>query len=327
MKVIMIGTGAAFNVKRAGPAVLLDMDGDLLLFDVGWSAHQNVLKSGYSPAAIEHLFLTHLHSDHTLGLPLLVLASLDTLSSWGNKEHWKVYGPQGTRKLIYGLFGPGGAFDDDIVERARSPHGRKLSTRQLIDALFGPGGAFDEDAVDRPESPCSRELIEPVIIDISRPRSRPSFDVMEITQPGTICSGGDWEVLASFAPKHVEPWLTCIAFRVNSSKGSVVITGDTGPHEDIVEFARGCTVLVHDCTIKDRTGWYANRLIHTDPKSLGWVAAQAEAKTVIGYHFSSRFEDPETLATYPALVAESFSGRFVMAEDLLKLDVATGDIL
>jgi len=293
MKVVMIGTSGGIgldigNVDRAGPAVIVETEGDLLLFDAGRSVLQNVLKSRYDPAAIDHLFLTHLHSDHIVGLPDLVLSPWITFG----KDQWNVYGPKGTRRLIDALFGPGGAFDDDIVTRSESP-----SSRKLIGSRTG------------------------------KSVNRPSFEVTEISKPGTVCKGRDWEVVASFAPKHVQPWLTSIAFRVNSSKGSVVITGDTGPHQDIIDFAKGCSVLIHDCTIKDRKGIYAHQLVHTDPKSLGWVAAQAEVKTVIATHIARRVDDPETLASFEALVAESFSGRFLVAEDLLKVDVATGDVL
>jgi len=293
MKLTMVGSSGGIaldvsNVNRAGPSVLVDVDGELLLFDVGRSAHPNILRAGYAPSSIEHVFVTHLHSDHGVGLPDLVL------SQWiaSGKNHWNVYGPEGTLHLIDGLFGDDGAYRADIVSRS--------------------------------EGPARRGLIEP---RIGKPLGRPGFNVTEIAEPGVVCSGSDWEVRASFAPKHSQPLLASIAYRVESSQGSVVITGDTGPHEDVVEFARGCDVLVHDCTILARTGFYTNRLTHTDPKSLGWVAAQAGVKTVIGTHIALRYDHPETLASYPGLVAESFSGQFLVAEDLLQLDVATGDVL
>ena len=80
MKVIMIGTGSGIGLyehsdhDQAGPTVLLDTGDELLLFDAGRSALQNVFKSGYNPAAIDRLFLTHFHSDHTVGLPDLVIS-------------------------------------------------------------------------------------------------------------------------------------------------------------------------------------------------------------------------------------------------------------
>jgi ribonuclease Z len=112
MKAVMIGTSGGIgldivNVGRAGPAVLVEAEGDLLLFDAGRSVLQNVFKSRYDPGGIDHLFLTHLHSDHIVGLPDLVLLPWITFG----KDHWKVYGPKGTRRLINCLFGPGGAFD------------------------------------------------------------------------------------------------------------------------------------------------------------------------------------------------------------------------
>jgi ribonuclease Z len=293
MKLAMIGTSGGIgldivNVDRAGPSVLVEADGDLLMFDAGRSALQNVLKAGYNPSAIDHLFLTHLHSDHVVGVPDIILSPWITFG----KDQWNIFGPKGTRRLIDGLFGPGGAFHDDIMTRSESPGSKKL-----IGSRTG------------------------------KPVNRLRFEVKEISHPGTLCRGKDWEVVASFAPKHVQPWLTSIAFKINSPKGSVVITGDTGPHQDIIDFAKGCSVLVHDCTIKDRKGIYADQLVHTDPMSLGLLAAQAEAKTVIATHFARRVDEPETLASFHALVAENFSGRFIVGEDLLKVDVATGDVL
>jgi hypothetical protein len=38
-------------------------------------------------------------------------------------------------------------------------------------------------------------------------------------------------------------------------------------------------------------------------------------------------DEPETLSSFHALVAENFSGRFMVGEDLLKVDVSTGDVL
>lgn len=277
MEVTIIGTGSGIGLyddshhDQAGPSVLVDVDGDSLLFDAGRSALQNVFKSKHNPAEIAHLFLTHLHSDHTVGLPDLII------SPWvAYKRHkWKVYGPEGTRRMLEAFFGSGGVFDDDIVARCR---------------------------------------------DLGL--ERPSFDVTEILKPGVICRGGSWEVLASFSPKHVQPLLTSLAFRVNSPGGSVVYTGDTGPHSDVVEFARGCSVLIHDCAIRERTGVYADRLVHTDPESLGWVAERVGAETVVAFHFKDR--TPEEIELMREKVEERFSGRFIVAEDLLKLDVVTG---
>jgi len=292
MKAIMIGTSggislAESNVNRAGPAVLIEVGDDLIIFDVGRSALQNVLKSGYSPVNIEQIFLTHLHSDHIVGLPDFIL------SPWITSGHsqWEVYGPEGTRTLF--------------------------------DRLFGVDGAFEADILARANSKSSRELIEP---RIGKELNRPSFNIIEVSQPGIIYEGESWEVLASFAPKHIQPWLISIAFRVNSEDGSVVITGDTGPHADIIEFAKGCDLLIHDCSIKERTGHYATRLVHTDPISLGKVASEASAKVVVATHISRREDYPEVLSTYRGFVEENFAGQFVLGEDLQVIDIPAGTI-
>ena len=49
-------------------------------------------------------------------------------------------------------------------------------------------------------------------------------------------SGKDWQVTADIA-EHAQPWLDCLAYRLDSPDGSVVFTGDTRPCESVVNLA------------------------------------------------------------------------------------------
>ncbi|MEW6047501.1 MAG: MBL fold metallo-hydrolase [Bacillota bacterium] len=293
MKAVLLGTSGciamdATTAHRAGPSVLVECGrhNEILLFDCGRSALQSVFEAGYSPANIGYVFFTHHHSDHNIGFPDLVL------SSWVafGKSHWRVYGPVGTRHFIDALFGRGGAFDADITRRAEAPDARKV-----LEKFTG------------------------------RPMVRPSFDVHEIEKEGEVCCGEDWSVMASFAPRHVQPWLVSVAYRVESAAGSLVISGDTAPTQQMVELARGCSMLIHDCSIDQREGVFADVHMHTDPRSLGRIAAEAGVNTVVAYHFLRFVDNPETLSLFKQLVEEGFPGKVVIADDCLVLDVSSGE--
>ena len=75
MKVTLLGTGTPFpNAERFGSAILVEGAGTKLLFDCGRGVVLRLTQAGVSPKEIDALFLTHLHSDHVVGIPDLWLS-------------------------------------------------------------------------------------------------------------------------------------------------------------------------------------------------------------------------------------------------------------
>jgi len=99
-KVVMLGTGTPRpDPWRAGPATALIVDDAAYLVDFGagvirraTAAYENGVSAlGYGGTNISVAFLTHMHSDHTIGYPDLIL------TPWlmGRSEPLTVYGPRG----------------------------------------------------------------------------------------------------------------------------------------------------------------------------------------------------------------------------------------
>lgn len=110
--VTLLGTGAAIpEVERFGPSILVQAGGQTLLFDVGRGAHQRLAQTGVAAGQIDAVFLTHLHSDHTIGIPDLWLTGW--LTSRRNRS-WEVFGPAGTVAMMNALKV---AFSADIKAR------------------------------------------------------------------------------------------------------------------------------------------------------------------------------------------------------------------
>jgi ribonuclease BN (tRNA processing enzyme) len=73
MEIFFLGTGTAIPVRMHSPAGLLVVaDRQPILLDIGPGTLSRLEITGFSYAQLDHLFLTHFHSDHTLDLATLL---------------------------------------------------------------------------------------------------------------------------------------------------------------------------------------------------------------------------------------------------------------
>ena len=105
-QVVFLGTGTPLpDPDRAGPATAVVVQGSAYLFDAGAGVVRRATaatRKGVTALASVNLktaFLTHLHSDHTMGLPDLIL----TPWTMGRQEPLELYGPVGTGAMVAGI--------------------------------------------------------------------------------------------------------------------------------------------------------------------------------------------------------------------------------
>jgi ribonuclease BN (tRNA processing enzyme) len=113
--VILLGTGTPFpDPKAQGPATAVTVGTRVFLFDAGAGVVRQMTAAGLSVrnGPVTALFLTHLHSDHTLGLPDVIL------TSWVMGRHvpLRVVGPRGTRAMTDHILA---AWREDIAVRSQ----------------------------------------------------------------------------------------------------------------------------------------------------------------------------------------------------------------
>lgn len=141
IKVTLLGTGTPYpTADRFGPAILVEAGGRKLLFDCGRGALIRLSEAGVNPSDIERLYLTHLHSDHIVGIPDL------WLTGWlmGRKTPLELRGPTGTRSMAQHLVE---AFSFDVGVRKSTEH---LPARGAeIDAQDIDQGMISKDDVVR----------------------------------------------------------------------------------------------------------------------------------------------------------------------------------
>jgi len=280
--VVLLGTGTPVpDARRSGPATAVLVDGRALLFDAGpgvlrqaQAAAETHRLPGLVPENLRHVFLTHLHSDHTTGLPDLLLGG------WvlGRTESLRVVGPPGTRAMV-----------DSVLEGWKPD----IAIRQ------GKG----EDL------PASGIQVEVVELDGGEAYASDGVSVRALQVPH-----GTWEV--------------ALGFVVDVGDRRVVISGDTGPSEALMDACGGCDLLVHEVYSK----WGFDQVpsasfqayhssFHTSGVELGPLATRAGAKKLLLTHLLFFGASEERLE---AEVASGYDGPVVVGADLERYTVGGG---
>ncbi|MDO0945269.1 MBL fold metallo-hydrolase [Chromohalobacter israelensis] len=106
-EVITLGTGTPVpNGERAGAGIAVIHDGEAYLFDVGAGVTQRAIQAyekydidALYPPNIDHVFLTHLHSDHIVDFPELLASYW-----WRRESPINLFGPVGSQSMSEGVY-------------------------------------------------------------------------------------------------------------------------------------------------------------------------------------------------------------------------------
>jgi ribonuclease Z len=142
IKIVVLGSGTPVPSRtQVGAAILIQAGNKNLLFDCGRGCTSRLAQ--YNPSLIpevDKLFLTHLHSDHVVGIPDL------WLNGWtqGRLVPLKVWGPEGTDTMMEGLRR---AFAVDIEHRTANATSDPLPIQRAVTTMREDGVVYDEDGI------------------------------------------------------------------------------------------------------------------------------------------------------------------------------------
>lgn len=142
MTVMILGSGTPVPSRtQAGTTILVEAGQTILLFDCGRGCTSRIAE--HDPALIgriDKLFLTHLHSDHIVGIPDL------WLNGWtqGRQRPLRLWGPAGTDAMMEGLRR---AYDADIRYRTPAAAGEADALRRETRIIAEDGVVYDEAGV------------------------------------------------------------------------------------------------------------------------------------------------------------------------------------
>ncbi|QSX00658.1 ribonuclease Z [Haloterrigena alkaliphila] len=271
LRVTFLGTAGAIPTTERNPSsVFVAREGEELLFDAGEGTQRQMMRFG-TGFSISHLFVTHLHGDHVLGIPGL----LQTMDFNDREAPLAIHAPHGTRRQLKGLveaLGNRPGFpvrinevgDGDVPYRADEYEVRAFETdhdtRSLGYALVEDErkGRFDRERAE--------ELGVPVGPKFSRLHEGESVEL----EDGTVVDPD--QVVGEPRPGR-----------------AIVYTGDTRPTAATVEVADEPDLLIHDATFADDRADRAAETAHSTARQAAAIANRAGADRLALMHLSSRY--------------------------------------
>lgn len=236
LTVHFIGTGSgAPSLTRGSPSILVRREGVGLLFDCGEATQLAMKRQKVRLRGLEAVFVTHMHGDHVLGLPGLIM----TINLNTNIERLRVYGPKGIAGFLGCVFGstffePKLRLEVTEIEPTATP------------VAVHRGEGFSVYAVS------SKHVVPSLayaLVEDSRPGK---FDVQKALELG-VPRGRLWGELqrgrsVEVNGRVVEPKEVLGPARRGRR---VVYSGDTRPCDSVLELGRGADVFIHEATFAD----------------------------------------------------------------------------
>ncbi|MFW9927055.1 MAG: MBL fold metallo-hydrolase [Candidatus Thorarchaeota archaeon] len=134
-RVILLGTGTPnIDPERSGPSVAIVVGKETYIVDFGPGLVRRAIAAGIESKSLIRAFLTHLHSDHTIGYPDLIF----TPAVEGRDEPLEVFGPKGLTEMTHHIFE---AYKEDIRERfdglePASKSGYVVNTHEIQEGII-----------------------------------------------------------------------------------------------------------------------------------------------------------------------------------------------
>jgi ribonuclease BN (tRNA processing enzyme) len=304
------------GTSRSGISTAVVVGDAVYLVDCGQGAGRQLARAGLTMDRLRGVFLTHLHSDHVVDLPSLLLFGM-----------FERRDPAAPPVAVHGP-GPRGMLPpvSEHAAVAPLPEAQANPTPGTVDMVRQLCAAYATDINDR----VFDSLVRPPsdhfdVHDIVLPAGTafdPNGDVAPPMEPFLVFQDDAVEVTATLVAHP--PTAPAFAFRFDTSTGSVTISGDTAPCSNLERLARGTDLLLHEAIDLDLVaGRYPagarreaimdhHRRAHTTPQQAGALAERAGARALALHHIVP----PHAPRATWLVAAETFSGTLHVPDDL-----------
>lgn len=297
MEIIFLGTSSAVPTKyRNHASIALKAFGEIFLFDCGEGTQRQMINSKISPLKINHIFISHLHGDHILGLPGLI----QSMGFKGRKDPLYIFGPPGINSL------------KTIFLKLKCLNNSYNIKIQEVDE----GCILDTEKYSINCVKCEHNITNYAysIIEKKKPRFLREKAIELGVEPGPNYSRLHNGEEIKINDKIIKPEQVLGPPR----KGiKITYSGDTRPCQSLINFAHKSTVLIHESTFEDDDLNNAIEHAHSTSSEAANIANEAEVEKLVLTHISARYSDTKVMQKS----AKKIFNNVVIAKDYMILEV------
>jgi len=272
-----LGTGAALPARGRFPtAQLLDIHGGLYLVDCGEGTQERLRVSGTNFLRIGHVFISHLHGDHYLGL----MGLISSMHLLGRRATLHVHGPPDLKTIL------------DMQLRASGTWLRYPLEFHSVEPANGKT-LWQDDRVTvrslalRHRIPCTGFVFEER--PAPRPLCRDKLGLVPLYMRAAIKSGADLTLADGGVVPNAE--LT----QDPPPPRSYAYCSDTAYEPALVPCLMGVDLLYHEATFARAMASRAKETLHSTAEQAAMLAREAGVGRLLLGHFSSRYKDAGVL--------------------------------
>ena len=274
-EVLILGSNSATPMYGRHPtAQLVNINEQLCLVDCGEGTQMRLTKFGIKINKIKHIFISHLHGDHYLGL----MGLLSSMHLMGRKTPLSVYGPAGLEEILDLQF----QYSETELRYTLDFHQTNTQGKNLIlDTERFSVSSFPLDH----RIPCTGfrfdEKDAPPTVDVVACERagvpKGFFRFLKAKQDFVDGSGQlhSWQSL-TIAPADARSYAYC---------------SDTYNSKTYLNFIRGASLLYHEATFLHEMHARALETLHTTSLEAGQIAREADVKKLLIGHYSARYRD------------------------------------
>jgi len=297
-RVTLLGTAAAAPTRERGlPAVAVQREGTLLLFDCGEGTQRQMVLAKPSISNPSHVFITHLHGDHLLG----ILGLIQSMALQNRTEPLHLYGPKGLDEIVEFNMAALKVHIPYEICFHRVRQGVVLQERGFKVMAHNTKHTADSYAYRLDESP------RPGRFD---PKKAEALGIPKGPLWGKLQKGRSVEI----AGRKVRPSEVVGRRRRGRSFG---YSGDARPTADLARFFRGVDLLVFDGTYSEEYADKAAEYMHSTVGEAASLAAKARVGKLVLTHVSARINDESLLLSQ----AQKRFHRVEIGEDFSRYDL------
>jgi ribonuclease Z len=299
--VTILGSSSATPTLRRNPsAQVLNADGKLFLFDCGEGTQIQLRRFRIRFQKIHHIFITHLHGDHYLGL----MGLLQTMHLFGKTSDVNIYGPENLKPVILEQLALTDAYINyklvfnkvsfDVQECVYEDDKLTVDSFPLDHSIDCVGYIIKEKKAERNLNKAEAEKYGLSIEDIVKVKKGESF----IAKNGKEIKSEH----LTFPSREPRSFAYC---------------SDTAYKEDIVPIVKGVDLLYHESTFMSDLEARAVKTKHSTAKQAAKIAKQAKVSKLVLGHFSARYKDLSPLLDEAKEVFENT----ILASDGMTLEI------